>query len=61
MNYNRLLLLIISLTAAATMFFFLFGPNKDNKSLGYFALLILIGTNAIYFLFSKDWINRKPR
>lgn len=43
------------------MFYFLFGPNKDNKSLGYFALVILIGTNAIYFLFSKDWINRKPR
>ena len=50
MNYNRLLLLIISLTAAATMFYFLFGPNNDKKSLGYFALDIMKGTNAINFI-----------
>ncbi|WP_156309249.1 hypothetical protein [Sphingobacterium endophyticum] len=59
MNYNRLLLLIISFSAAATMFYFLFGPNKENKTLGYFALLVLIGTNAFYFFFSNDW--RKDR
>ncbi|MGB7527160.1 hypothetical protein [Sphingobacterium cellulitidis] len=59
MNYNRLLLLIISLTAAVTMFYFLFGSNQANKDIGYFALLILLATNAIYFLFSKDWLKRE--
>ncbi|WP_180269104.1 hypothetical protein [Sphingobacterium sp. 1.A.5] len=56
MNYNRLLLLIISIAACITMFYFLFGPDQQNKAIGYLAMLILIGTNALYFLYSKDWM-----